>query len=340
MSGLARSTERKPCAVEGCDRPSYGRGWCAKHYQNWKRNGDPVSTFNDPARRFAAAVEDGPVPEFAPDLGPCLLYTGATNTSRYGQFRYDGRNGYAHRYAWESQRGRIPDGMTIDHLCRVRTCVRLDHLELVTGPENTRRGARARRSTTCKRGHPRNPDQLGRCMECSRLTGRASDQRRARSRQGLPDRRVRLDQAALSAAIAEACGRKDSVAAIAARYGINKKYLGKRAWLATKETVRARDGACVACGAGGDLDVHHRQSRGMGGTSLPGRAYAPENLLAVCRECHDYIEAHPAWARTKGYRVDRADDPRTVPVIVLVAPGVEAVFLLDQDRRVPVPLAA
>ena len=45
----------------------------------------------------------------------------------------------AHRVAWEDARGPIPDGLTIDHLCRVRNCVNVEHLELVTIAENNRR---------------------------------------------------------------------------------------------------------------------------------------------------------------------------------------------------------
>lgn len=38
----------------------------------------------------------------------------------------------AHRVAWELYRGPIPDGMYIDHVCRVRCCVNPDHLRVVT----------------------------------------------------------------------------------------------------------------------------------------------------------------------------------------------------------------
>ena len=44
-------------------------------------------------KRFAKATREGLVPEARPDLGPCLLYTGATNSSGYGQFRYNQRFG-------------------------------------------------------------------------------------------------------------------------------------------------------------------------------------------------------------------------------------------------------
>lgn len=30
------------CAVAGCDQPRRKRGWCGRHYQAWRRNGDPT----------------------------------------------------------------------------------------------------------------------------------------------------------------------------------------------------------------------------------------------------------------------------------------------------------
>lgn len=39
--GLAMKATRT-CAVDDCDRPAHARGWCTRHYQVWKRNGDPT----------------------------------------------------------------------------------------------------------------------------------------------------------------------------------------------------------------------------------------------------------------------------------------------------------
>ena len=48
---------------------------------------------------------------------------------RYGKFYADGRTQLVHRYAYEWANGPIPDGLVIDHLCRVTACVNPDHLE-------------------------------------------------------------------------------------------------------------------------------------------------------------------------------------------------------------------
>lgn len=82
----------------------------------------------------------------------CWLWTGAVNSAGYGQIRQGGRIHYVHRLSYEDAHGPIPDGFQIDHLCRVRNCLRPEHLEAVTPGENTRRGEPARR-THCPRGH-------------------------------------------------------------------------------------------------------------------------------------------------------------------------------------------
>lgn len=37
-----RVSDFPPCAVEDCDRPgTRARGWCSKHWQRWRKHGDP-----------------------------------------------------------------------------------------------------------------------------------------------------------------------------------------------------------------------------------------------------------------------------------------------------------
>lgn len=87
----------------------------------------------------------------------CWLWLGGKQSEGYGHFHLQGQNVYAHRYAYEFCVGPIPNGLTIDHLCRVRACVNPDHLEPVTTRENTLRGigptAKHARATHCPSGH-------------------------------------------------------------------------------------------------------------------------------------------------------------------------------------------
>jgi hypothetical protein len=76
----------------------------------------------------------------------CWIWTAHRNPLGYGQFRPKGKQTVrAHRFAYELLLGPIPEGMTLDHLCRNTRCVNPDHLEPVTAIENYRRGLACRR---------------------------------------------------------------------------------------------------------------------------------------------------------------------------------------------------
>lgn len=87
----------------------------------------------------------------------CILFTGHIRPNGYGSIRRDGRTQYAHRWHYEQAFGPIPDGLTIDHLCRNRACINPAHLEAVTRQENTARGmspsAVTARTGYCQHGH-------------------------------------------------------------------------------------------------------------------------------------------------------------------------------------------
>ena len=93
--------------------------------------------------RFVAKIGDPIEPGHIGRSGettPCLPWvasmTGGAAGGRYGKFTVGGRMVYAHRFAYELWVGPIPDGLHLDHLCRVRHCVNPDHLEPVTHKEN------------------------------------------------------------------------------------------------------------------------------------------------------------------------------------------------------------
>lgn len=84
----------------------------------------------------------------------CWEWTGSMHAAGYGLFR----DRLAHRISYEVHVGSIPEGLTIDHLCRNRRCVNPLHLEAVTIAVNVLRGesppARNARKTHCPKGHP------------------------------------------------------------------------------------------------------------------------------------------------------------------------------------------
>ena len=89
----------------------------------------------------------------------CWEWVGNILQSGYGQIAITHTHmELAHRFAYELLVGPIPEGLQLDHLCRVRHCVNPDHLEPVTARENVLRGngiaAQSARQTHCIHGHP------------------------------------------------------------------------------------------------------------------------------------------------------------------------------------------
>jgi hypothetical protein len=94
---------------------------------------------------------------FDPDTN-CIEWTASRNErGGYGRFRLNGRLEVAHRVGYILAGGHIPEGMTLDHLCRNTRCVNPLHLEPVTVAENIQRGTQGwqqRAKTHCPQGHP------------------------------------------------------------------------------------------------------------------------------------------------------------------------------------------
>lgn len=91
----------------------------------------------------------------------CYEWQGHLSKDGYGSFRVKGQYYKAHRYAYTLYVGEIPDGFEIDHLCRNRACVNVDHLEAVTKSVNQQRGLRGDLRVSishCKYGHEYTPE--------------------------------------------------------------------------------------------------------------------------------------------------------------------------------------
>lgn len=130
----------------------------------------------------------------------CWLWMNSVSKQGYGMFGWRGENrkgvaALTHRIAWMLLRGPIPEGLVLDHLCKVTCCVNPAHLEPVTQCENywrsdAREGAMAYNAsiTHCPQGHEYTPGntmyrlnrgyKCRRCRTCERIRWTIRNRRR------------------------------------------------------------------------------------------------------------------------------------------------------------------
>ena len=135
------------CGIRNCPSEVHANSVCETHYWRIRRHGridNPTKTVDE---RFWEKVHK---------TDTCWLWLGSVTHGGYGQFRHKGGT-RAHRFAYESVKGKIPDGLYLDHLCHVRNCVNPAHLEAVTPRVNAIRSnspvALNATKTHCMRGH-------------------------------------------------------------------------------------------------------------------------------------------------------------------------------------------
>lgn len=141
---------KRVCPVVGCGKPHDSRGYCKMHYMRLRNAGDLDVL---PRADWKTLYEV--------DQAGCWIWQGRLDRDGYGcrggSMRSEFGTDRAHRAFYMMLVGEIPEGLVIDHLCRVTACVNPDHLEPVTPEENTRRGenflATNRKVTHCPQGH-------------------------------------------------------------------------------------------------------------------------------------------------------------------------------------------
>jgi len=173
---------------EKCEKKAVARKLCSGHYQQAVKSGEVVTGRKSLSERVLEKVnKSGPVPECAPELGSCWTWTASFDGKGYGQIQVgtlaSPKMARAHRIVYELIVGPIPDGLVLDHLCRVPKCVNPEHLQPITQHENLQRGY-WRNKTQCAKGHSfdeRNTYYVAgkrKCRECSRAWARSSYKKR------------------------------------------------------------------------------------------------------------------------------------------------------------------
>lgn len=110
----------------------------------------------------------------------CWVWTGPLSHNGYGLIGTGSGTQIrrVHRVAFELYRGKIPEGLQLDHICRVRCCANPWHCEIVTNKQNILRGvgptAINAKKTHCIYGHALGESRNGRrrCTQCSLINER------------------------------------------------------------------------------------------------------------------------------------------------------------------------
>lgn len=131
-----------------CEREVHCKEMCFKHYTKWRRVGKNEDLMFSHGN--AIPIENRML-DFTIDENGCHLWNKGLNHSGYGKVKYEGRTLGTHTVAFFLKYGRWPLS-DLDHTCHTidlecvggvecshRRCINPEHLEEVTGLENSRR---------------------------------------------------------------------------------------------------------------------------------------------------------------------------------------------------------
>lgn len=158
---------KSTCSVDECPRPVYGRGWCNKHWQRWRKHGDPQyvappkprptcsvsecdrvvdargmcsmhykrwKAHGDPGYKASAADRFWKRVEKS---SGCWLWDKPIQRHGYGRFRNEsGVEEPVHRFSFRLHGGVVAPEQDVDHICGVRHCVNPSHLRVASRKQN------------------------------------------------------------------------------------------------------------------------------------------------------------------------------------------------------------
>lgn len=117
------------CLIENCNRPSFGRGWCKRHYEQNRVYGNPVSVRQQTLDFVEATIGSA--------TDECIVWPWGLSARGYGRVHIGEMRMLAHRYVCERVHGAPPRGKEeAAHNCGTPACVNPKHLRWASHAEN------------------------------------------------------------------------------------------------------------------------------------------------------------------------------------------------------------
>jgi hypothetical protein len=127
----------KDCLVDKCVSLARARGYCDRHYDRWRRHGDPLGggKTRRPKNMTNLEIFTWYMPDDPPAIG-CWDWLGPVDDNEYGKLTFNRPKIYAHRISYQLYKGDIPTGLEILHRCDRPICIQPSHLRVGTHKEN------------------------------------------------------------------------------------------------------------------------------------------------------------------------------------------------------------
>lgn len=124
------------CSIPNCGKNAATRGWCNRHYQQWRRTGNPIGAPRTPNGEPLRFIHDTALKHEGPE---CLTWPYGRDGKGAGSVRINGRHTVVSRYICELVHGSPPSPThEAAHSCGKghEACVAPTHISWKTPVEN------------------------------------------------------------------------------------------------------------------------------------------------------------------------------------------------------------